>query len=202
MSTETQSPGHLARVPPAKTEHTVRVPHEDAEQRSAMNESARIENDRSLPRAPTLFEQHTSGDRAAILAVISVLERAVNTSDGDLFDSVLSEDVIWGTPKGQIVLGLDQLNPIHRRLAANSRQYGHSSRFTLEAVGFIGANVACASVRRTGLDEHGLPLDPSQAGDSIVQEMALYVLVRREDRWWITSAQNTPVKVLTPRVEA
>jgi hypothetical protein len=34
--------------------------------------------------------------------------------------------VIWGSPKGQIVIGLDQLNPIHRRLAANSRQYGSS----------------------------------------------------------------------------
>jgi hypothetical protein len=41
------------------------------------------------------------------------LERAVNSSDGDLFDSVLGEDVIWGSPKGQIVLGLEQLIPIH-----------------------------------------------------------------------------------------
>src|SRR5271170_2783894 len=202
MSTETQSPGHLVRVTPAKTEHTVGVPRRDAEERTAANEPAQVENGRSLLQAPSLFEQHANGDRLAILAVISVLERAVNTSDGDLFDSVLSEDVIWGSPKGQIVLGLDQLNPIHRRLAANSRQYGHSSRFTLEAVGFIGANVACASVRRTGLDEHRLPLDPTQAGDSIVQEMALYVLVRRDDRWWITSAQNTPVKLVAPPVEA
>jgi uncharacterized protein (TIGR02246 family) len=166
-----------------------------------MNHNIGVAMIRSLPRAPTLFEQHTTGDRVAILEVISVLEQAVNTSDGDLFDSVLSEDVIWGSPKGQIVLGLDQLNPIHRRLAANSRQYGHSSRFTLEAVGFIGANIACASVRRTGLDEHGLPLDPSQAGDSIVQEIALYVLVRQDDRWWIASAQNTPVKIAAPPVE-
>jgi uncharacterized protein (TIGR02246 family) len=146
---------------------------------------------RSLPQAPTLFERHNTGDRDAILAVIATLEHAVNTSNGDLFDSVLSEDVIWGSPKGQIVLGLDQLNPIHRRLAANSRQYGYSSRFTLEALGFIGPDSACASVRRTGLDEHKSPLTPSQG--SIVQELALYVLVRRDDRWWIVSAQNTPV---------
>jgi hypothetical protein len=118
---------------------------------------------------------------------VSVLERAVNTSDGDLFDSVLSEDVIWGSPKGQIVLGLDQLNPIHRRVAANSRQCGYSSRFTLEAVGFIGADIGWASVRRTALDAHGLPLDPSQAGDSIVQEVALYVLVRRGGQWRIAA---------------
>jgi uncharacterized protein (TIGR02246 family) len=146
---------------------------------------------RSLPQAPTFFERPSTEGRDAILAVIATLERAVNTSNGDLFDSVLSEDVIWGSPKGQIVLGMDQLNPIHRRLAANSRQYGHSSRFTLEALGFIGPDTACASVRRTGLDEHKLPLKPSQG--SIVQELALYVLARRDDRWWIVSAQNTAV---------
>jgi uncharacterized protein (TIGR02246 family) len=156
-----------------------------------MTQKLKTEFSRSLPQAPTFFEPHITGDRDAILAVIATLERAVNTSNGDLFDSVLAEDVIWGSPKGQIVIGLDQLNPIHRRLAANSRQYGFSSRFTLEALGFLGQDIACASVRRTGLDEHEMPMNPSHS--SIVQELALYVLARREDRWWIVSAQNTPV---------
>jgi uncharacterized protein (TIGR02246 family) len=156
-----------------------------------MTQISKTEFSRSLPQAPSFFGPETTGGRNAILAVIATLERAVNTSNGDLFDSVLSEDVIWGSPKGQIVRGLDQLNPIHRRLTANSRQYGHSSRFTLEALGFIGPDLACASVRRTGLDEHNLPLNPSPG--SIVQEMALYVLVRRDDRWWIVSGQNTPL---------
>jgi hypothetical protein len=57
---------------------------------------------RILPPAPSFFEQHTDGDRDAILAVITTLERAVNTSDGDLFDSVLSEDVIWAAPKARL----------------------------------------------------------------------------------------------------
>jgi len=156
-----------------------------------MTENLKTDSTRSLPQAPTFFEPHTTEDRDGILTVIATLERAVNTSDGDLFDSVLGEDVIWGSPKGQLVIGLDRLNPIHRRLTANSRQYGFSSRFTLEALGFLSRDVACASVRRTGLDEHQTPLDPSQG--SIVQELALYVLARRNDRWWIVSAQNTAI---------
>ncbi|HTF61166.1 MAG TPA: hypothetical protein VK638_00495 [Edaphobacter sp.] len=156
-----------------------------------MTEILKAEYSRSLPQAPTFFEQHRTEDRDAILLVITTLQCAVDTSNGDLFDSVLSEDVIWGSPKGQIVLGLNQLNPIHRRLAANSRQYGHTSRFSLEALGFVGPDFACASVRRIGLDESGLPLAPSR--DAIVQELALYVLARRDDRWWIVGAQNAPV---------
>jgi uncharacterized protein (TIGR02246 family) len=156
-----------------------------------MTEKLETEFSRSLPQAPTLFARHTTRDRDTILAVIATLQRAVNTSSGDLFDSVLSEDVIWGSPKGQVVIGLDQLNPIHRRLAAHSRQYGYSSRFTLEALGFLSPEIACASVLRTGLDEHGMPLNPSPG--FIVRELALYVLARRDDRWWIVSAQNTPV---------
>jgi hypothetical protein len=91
-----------------------------------MTQKLKTEFSRSLPQSPTFFERHITGDRDAILAVIATLERAVHTSNGDLFDRVLAEDVIWGSPKGQIVIGLDQLNPIHRRLAANSRQYGSS----------------------------------------------------------------------------
>lgn len=194
MSNNRPSPNNLGQVAPKQSGHTDHFLHGNLAERS-MNELPDLENSRSLPQAPIFFEQDPTADREAILAVIAILERAVNTSDGDLFDSVLSEDVIWGSPKGQIVLGLHQLNPIHRRLAANSQQYGYRSRFTLEALGFICPDVACASVRRTGLDEKGLPLDPSQAGDSIVQEMGLYVLVRRDARWWIVSGQNTPVRV-------
>ncbi len=86
-----------------------------------MTEMLKTEFRRSLPRAPTVFQTHTTEERDAILVVIATLERAVNTSDGDLFDSVLSEEVIWGSPKGQIVLGLDQLNPIHREFPVSLR---------------------------------------------------------------------------------
>jgi hypothetical protein len=84
-----------------------------------MTQISQVEFSRSLPIAPAFFEQPSADDRDAILALIATLERAANTSNGDLFDSVLGEDVIWGSPKGQIVIGLDQLNPIHRRLTAN-----------------------------------------------------------------------------------
>jgi phosphomannomutase len=57
-----------------------------------MTDKLKTESGRSLPQAPTFFERH-AGDRDAILAVIATLERAANTSTGDLFDSVLSEEM-------------------------------------------------------------------------------------------------------------
>jgi hypothetical protein len=60
-----------------------------------MTDKLKTESGRSLPQAPTFFERH-AGDRDAILAVIATLERAANTSNGDLFDSVLSEEMPRG----------------------------------------------------------------------------------------------------------
>ena len=54
----------------------------------------------------------------------------------------------------------------------------------------------CASVRQTGLHESGAPLRPS--AHSIVQQMALYVIVKRFGRWWIAAGQNTPVTGQVP----
>jgi hypothetical protein len=66
-----------------------------------MTQKLKTESSRSLPQAPTFFERRTTGNRDAILAVFATLERAINTSNGDLFDSVLAEDVIWGSPKAR-----------------------------------------------------------------------------------------------------
>jgi hypothetical protein len=54
-----------------------------------MTQKLKTEFSRLLPKAPTFFERHITGDRDALLAVIATLERAVNTSNADLFDSVL-----------------------------------------------------------------------------------------------------------------
>jgi uncharacterized protein (TIGR02246 family) len=141
--------------------------------------------------APRLFQTQASADCTGIEDIVATLERAFNIRHADLWDSVLAADVAWGSPKGQVVLGSRQLNAIHRRLHQARGTAGQFSRYAIEHVGFLGEDVACAHVRRIGTDEHDIPLDPGVTNE-IVQEMALYVLVHRNGRWWIAAGQNTP----------
>jgi hypothetical protein len=50
--------------------------------------------------------------------------------------------------------------------------------------------VALAQVRRVALSDDGQPADPR----SSFSEVALYVLIRRGDTWWLAAGQNTPVR--------
>jgi hypothetical protein len=53
-------------------------------------------------------------------------------------------------------------------------------------------DVAIAHVRRAALDADGetVPIDDT----SVFSEMAMYVLVRRDGKWWLATGQNTPVR--------
>lgn len=145
--------------------------------------------------APTLFIKSGETGEAGIDAVVEALERGFNERDADLTDSVLGKDVLWGSPKGQLVTGLEELHIIHQRLKKdNGNSLGYRSRYTVEALEFLTEDIACAHVRRTGLDEDGAAIDPAKVGDQIMQELALYVLVKRNDRWWIAAGQNTPAR--------
>jgi hypothetical protein len=47
-------------------------------------------------------------------------------------------------------------------------------------------------VRRAALDADGEPVPIDDA--SVFSEMAMYVLVRRDGKWWLAAGQNTPVR--------
>jgi hypothetical protein len=52
--------------------------------------------------------------------------------------------------------------------------------------------VAIADVRRAALDADGEPVPIDDT--SVCSEMAMYVLVRRDGKWWLATGQNTPVR--------
>ena len=54
-------------------------------------------------------------------------------------------------------------------------------------------NVAVAHVRRVALDD-GEPIEPTDDTNGSFSEMALYVLVRRGETWWLAAGQNTPIR--------
>ena len=66
------------------------------------------------------------------------------------------------------------------------------SRYRTVYVSAPAPEVAIAQVRRDALDADGKPVPIDEP--STFSEMALYVLVRRDGRWWLAAGQNTPIR--------
>ncbi|WP_051022435.1 DUF4440 domain-containing protein [Nocardia pneumoniae] len=106
------------------------------------------------------------------------LQRA---SDADGYDAAFAADILWGSPFGASVAGYAELNAIHHRLMA--AKVAPPSRFEVVAALAPAPDVVVTQIRRQATDTDGF------------SEMAMYVLVERDGRWWLAAAQNTPVGV-------
>jgi hypothetical protein len=116
---------------------------------------------------------------AVASALAAQLQRGGDTASADEYDAWFAADILWGSPFGATVAGFDELTAIHRRLMARSA--APASRFEVVAVRAPAPGVVVTQIRRRALAEGGF------------SEMALYVLIERDDRWWLAAAQNTPV---------
>lgn len=116
------------------------------------------------------------GHRAVVDELITRLQRGLDAGDGDVYDSMFSGDVLWGTPKGQVLQGYSSLNSIHRRMMAEAP----TSTFELAQISSPSPDIIVAQIHR-------------RAVDGGFSEMAMYVLVARDDAWWMVAGQNTPI---------
>jgi uncharacterized protein (TIGR02246 family) len=131
---------------------------------------------------PWLDTETTAAD--AIDDLIAHLQRGFDTGDADEYDRLFAADILWGTPKGAVVKGFSVLNRIHKTMMTGT-PVQPSSRFELEQFTTPAPGVIVAQIRRRALN----------GGFS---EMALYVLVEHNDRWWLAAGQNTPVAEQLP----
>jgi uncharacterized protein (TIGR02246 family) len=101
--------------------------------------------------------------------------------------------VLWGSPYGATLVGYDTLHAIHRKMFGQGVAVtGPSSRYETVHMTAPAPDVAVAHVRRVALDADGepIPIDDTSASS----EMALYVLVRRDGKWWLAAGQNTFIR--------
>jgi uncharacterized protein (TIGR02246 family) len=128
---------------------------------------------------------------AAADEFVAELQSGIDNADAVTYNAHFAGDVAWGSPYGETLVGFDTLHAIHRRLLAN-RVAAPSSRYETVGVSAPAPGVAVAHVRRAALDEDGQPVPTDDP--SAFSEMALYVLVRRDGRWWLAAGQNTMIR--------
>lgn len=125
-------------------------------------------------------------DRAAIAQVIADIETGFNTNDAELSVAQFAPDASAVGVTGALVSGRDALLEAHRIGFAGPLRDQHA-RYELSDVVFLRPDVAVAHKRAWATTSEGAPLDVGHA------MIALYVLVRDNDRWQVAARQNTLV---------
>jgi uncharacterized protein (TIGR02246 family) len=134
------------------------------------------------------------GGMEAVDEFVAGLQAAIDATDADGFNKRFARDVLWGSPFGLVVSGYDEIHSIHSTMfaAARARQAqgeGGGSHYEIEHARLIADDVAIAYVRRTSLAVRGR----EQPGrPDAFDELALFVLVHRDDDWWLAAGLHTP----------
>jgi len=66
------------------------------------------------------------------------------------------------------------------------------SRYEIEHARLVADDVALAYVRRYSLIDEAKPTGPQPGNADAFDELALFVLVRRDDAWWLAAGLHTP----------
>ncbi|OLP00307.1 DUF4440 domain-containing protein [Mycolicibacterium porcinum] len=135
-----------------------------------------------------VLDTPTVGGHQAVRDLIDHLQRGGDAGDADVYDGMFAADILWGTPKGMVLRGYSHLNPIHRQMMSGPPVVP-ASRFELAQAVSPAPGVMVAQIRRSAL-----------AGG--FSEMAMYVLVQRDEKWWVAAAQNTPIVDTLPPMSA
>ena len=140
----------------------------------------------SEPTRPTLALDLATGP---VVDFVRGLQDAINRGDADLFNRQFAADVLWGSPFGAVARGYEQIHAIHARMFAAIAPVPGSSRYELEDVSFPTEEVAIAYVRRLAVNREAAV---AQDRPGSFDELALFVLVKKEEKWWLAAAQHVP----------
>ena len=116
-------------------------------------------------------------------------QSAVDAGSADHFNQQFAEDVLWGSPFGAVAVGYEQIHAIHGRMFSSVPPVPGAVRYDIEHVLRPTGEVAIVYVRRVA-QFRDANADSKRPGS--FDELALLVLVQREDKWWLAAAQHVP----------
>ncbi len=150
-----------------------------------------------MPTRPVaaVTEDTTTATEVA-LGFAARLEHALDAGDAAGFDDGFAADVLWGSPFGAVVEGHDAIAAIHAGMIhppPPEGPAGGGSRYEVAHSRRVADDVVVAYVRRLRRD--GPPEHPGLGAAGAAadfDEIALFVLVRRDGEWWLAAGQHVP----------
>jgi uncharacterized protein (TIGR02246 family) len=140
------------------------------------------------------FREPTTAELSELHQFVQSLETGFNKHDAILFNRNFADDIIWGNPNGGALSGWAELHSIHRGFFQGPMADARS-RYTLHNAKILEPGIAVIHVKREAVSPAGEVLKPKVAGEAhVFHELAMYVLKRDSERWWLCAGQNTRVQ--------
>jgi uncharacterized protein (TIGR02246 family) len=130
---------------------------------------------------------------AAVTEFAAGLQAGHDQRDANLLNDQFARDVVWGSPYGALIEGYEELHPIHVRFQEHNGE-GPRVRYEVRNIQPISGDVVIAHIARLMVGSDDQPVPARSRDDQPFSELAMYVLVRRHERWWLAAGQHTPMR--------
>lgn len=142
------------------------------------------------PEPPTILDRtvdHTS-DASEIRAIVADIESGLNSNNADLMTVHFATNATVVGANGIPISGRHNLYEAHVRGLAGFLRNEHA-RYDVTDIVFIRPDIALAHKQARATDATGNAIDPEPT------MIALYVLAKSQNRWWVIARQNTLIPV-------
>jgi uncharacterized protein (TIGR02246 family) len=127
---------------------------------------------------------NSPSDPEEINQFIAALEDALNNHDADAYNRYFTHDISWGGPNGVLLQGLEPLHAVHKDFLEGSLR-NSMFRYTVHNVKRLTPDTAYAHVQLVRTNANA---------EVESDELCLYVLIRKQEAWWVCAGHNTRVQ--------